>query len=194
MRIVLLGPPGSGKGTQAALLEERLGVPHISTGMLFRSLVKEGSSLGQKVKYILDKGELVPDELTLEILEERITQPDARKGFILDGCPRNLHQAKALDKLLERLGRPVQEAIQIDVDLDEVIDRIAKRAAEEGRSDDTEEVVRKRMDVYHERTEPVCDYYAGKGLLTRVLGTGSVEEVLQLILSVLQAGEREDSA
>jgi adenylate kinase len=194
MRIVLLGPPGSGKGTQAALLEKHLGVPQISTGMLFRSAVKHRSPVGLRVKSILDRGELVPDDLTLEILEERITKPDAARGFILDGYPRNLQQAESLDVLLEKLGQPLDEALQIDVDTDEVISRIAKRAAKEGRSDDNEAVVRKRMEVYHERTEPVCDYYAEKGLLTRVLGTGTVDEVLQLILSALKVAEREASA
>lgn len=194
MRIVLLGAPGSGKGTQAALLQEHLGVPHISTGMLFRAAVKRRSPIGLRVRSILDRGELVPDDLTLEILEQRITKPDASRGFILDGYPRNLQQAESLDELLEKLGRPLDEAIQIDVDLEEVIKRIAERASREHRSDDTEAVARKRMDVYHERTEPVSEYYSEKGLLTQVLGTGTIDEVLQLILSVLQTGKREVSA
>jgi adenylate kinase len=188
MRIVLLGAPGSGKGTQAAMLQKHLGVPHISTGVLFRTAVSEGSSLGRKVKSILDAGELVPDELTLELLVERMALPDAASGFILDGYPRNLAQAESLDELLERLERPVDEVIQIDVDTEEVVSRIAKRAAKQGLSDDTEEVVRNRQRIYFERTAPVVDYYAEKGLLTRVLGTGTVEEVLQLILSVLEMG------
>ncbi|HMB76314.1 MAG TPA: adenylate kinase [Kiloniellaceae bacterium] len=191
MRIVLLGAPGSGKGTQAALLEKKLGVPHISTGVLFREAVRNETPLGVKVKSIMDSGDLVPDDLTLGLLEERMRKPDASGGFILDGYPRNLAQAEALDELMERLGRPVEEAIQIDVDTEEVVKRIARRAAEEGRSDDTEEVVRNRMRVYEEQTAPVAGYYAEKGLLTRVLGTGSIEEVLQLLLSVLDQGEAE---
>lgn len=194
MRIVLLGAPGSGKGTQAALLEEQLGVPHISTGVLFRAAVKEGTELGLKVRSILDRGELVPDDLTLDLLEERMVQDDASSGFILDGYPRNLSQAESLDKLMEKLDYPIDEAIQIDVDTEEVIGRIAKRAAEQGRTDDTEEVVRNRMNVYEEQTAPVVGYYAEKGLLTRVLGTGSIEDVLALILSVLAMGESEGSA
>jgi adenylate kinase len=194
MRIVLLGAPGSGKGTQAALLEKKLGVPHISTGVLFREAVRAQTPLGKQVKSILDRGELVPDDLTLGLLEERMRKTDARKGFILDGYPRNLAQAEALDGLMERLGRPVQEAIQIDVDTGEVVERIARRAAEEGRSDDNEEVVRKRMRIYEEQTAPVADYYEDRGLLTRVLGTGSIEEVLELILSVLDQGAAERSA
>ena len=193
MRIVLLGAPGSGKGTQAALLEQRLGVPHISTGVLFRKAVKDQTDLGKRIKTIMDSGELVPDDLTLELLEERMSRDDTKSGFILDGYPRNLAQAEALDTLLEKLGMPVQEAIQIDVDTEEVVARIARRAAEEGRSDDTEEVVRNRMRVYEEQTAPVVDYYAEQGLLTQVLGTGSIEEVLQLILSVLDQAEEECS-
>lgn len=193
MRIVLLGAPGSGKGTQAALLEQRLGVPHISTGVLFRKAVKDQTDLGKRIKTIMDSGELVPDDLTLELLEERMSRDDTKSGFILDGYPRNLAQAEALDTLLEKLGMPVQEAIQIDVDTEEVVARIARRAAEEGRSDDTEEVVRNRMRVYEEQTAPVVDYYAEQGLLTQVLGTGSIEEVLQLILSVLDQAEAERS-
>lgn len=194
MRIVLLGAPGSGKGTQAALLEKNLGVPHISTGVLFREAVRQETPLGQQVKSILDRGELVPDDLTLGLLEERMRQPDAEQGFILDGYPRNLAQAESLDELMERLGRPVQEAILIEVDPEEVVARIARRAAEEGRSDDTEEVVRKRMRIYEEQTAPVAGFYAERGLLTRVLGSGSIEEVLERILCVLEQGAAERSA
>jgi adenylate kinase len=194
MRIVLLGAPGSGKGTQAALLEERLGVPHISTGVLFRTAVSQQTPLGRKVKSFMDRGELVPDDLTLGLLEERMTHADAERGFILDGYPRNLVQAEALDSLLERLGSPVDEVIQIDVDTEQVVARISKRAAEEGRSDDSDQVVRNRMRVYQEQTAPVADYYADKGLLTRVLGTGTIEEVTQLIFGVLEQGAAQRSA
>lgn len=194
MRIVLLGAPGSGKGTQAALLEKELGVPHISTGELFRTAVSESTPLGLKVRSLLDRGELVPDDLTLELLEERMALPDAANGFILDGYPRNLVQAEALDTLLEKLGRPVDEAIKIDVDTEQVVARIAKRSAEQGRSDDSEGVVRNRMRVYQEQTSPVIGYYENKGLLTRVLGTGSIDDVLQIILSVLEIGTMETSA
>jgi adenylate kinase len=186
MRIVLLGAPGSGKGTQAALLVEDLGLPHISTGELLRSAVKAGTELGAKAKAVMDRGELVSDDIMLGLIEERLAQPDAHAGFILDGYPRNLAQARALDALLERIGQPVDEALQIDVDADMVIARIARRAAEEGRSDDTEEVVRNRMNVYAEQTAPVVDYYAQKGLLSRVLGEGTIEEVFQRIKGVLQ--------
>jgi adenylate kinase len=186
MRIVLLGAPGSGKGTQAALLVQELNLPHISTGELLRSAVKAGSELGMQAKAVMDRGELVSDDIMLGLLGERLSQPDAKAGFILDGYPRNLSQAHALDELLERLDQPVDEALQIDVNVDLVVARIAKRAAEEGRSDDTEEVVRNRMKVYSDQTAPVVDYYAQKGLLSRVLGEGTIEEVFQRIRGVLQ--------
>jgi len=186
MRIVLLGAPGSGKGTQAALLVEELGLPHVSTGELLRSAVKAGTGLGIQARTVMDRGELVPDDIMLELIEERLGQADAQAGFILDGYPRNLAQAQALDKLLGRIEQPIDEALQIDVNVDQVIDRIAKRAEEEGRSDDTSEVVRNRMKVYSEQTAPVIEYYAGQGLLTRILGEGSIEEVFQRIKGVLQ--------
>lgn len=188
MRIVLLGAPGSGKGTQAALLVEELGLPHISTGELLRSAARSGSELGMQAKAVMDRGELVSDDIMLGLIEERLSQPDAEAGFILDGYPRNLPQARALDVVLERLNQPVDEALQIDIDVEMVIARIAKRAAEEGRSDDTEEVVRNRMKVYSEQTAPVVDYYAEKGLLSRVLGEGSIDEVFQRLKGVLQMG------
>jgi adenylate kinase len=186
MRIVLLGPPGSGKGTQAALLVEHLEIPHISTGALLRDAVKSGSELGLRAKTIIDKGELVPDDIVSDMLEERLSQPDVSNGFILDGYPRNLAQAKSLDVMLERIKQPADDAIHIDIDPELIIARIAKRAKEEGRSDDTEETVRNRLRVYEEQTAPVADYYAERGLLTRVLGEGTIDEILQRILSVLK--------
>jgi len=186
MRIVLLGAPGSGKGTQAALLAEEQNLPHISTGELLRSAVKAGTELGQKAKVVMDRGELVSDEIMLGLIEERLSRADVAGGFILDGYPRNIVQAEALDGLLERLDQPVDEALQIDVDVEMVVARIAKRAAEEDRSDDTEETVRKRMDVYAAQTAPVVDYYGDKGVLSRVLGEGSIEEVFQRIKGILQ--------
>ena len=186
MRIVLLGAPGSGKGTQAALLVEHLELPHISTGELLRAAVKEGSELGQQAKAVMDRGELVSDAIMLGLIEERLGQDDARKGFILDGYPRNLAQAAALGDLLERLGQPIDEAVQIDIDEEQVVARIARRAAEEDRSDDNEATVRKRMAVYAEQTAPVVDYYEERGVLSRVLGDGTIDEVLHRILGVLR--------
>ena len=186
MRIVLLGAPGSGKGTQAALLVDELSLPHISTGELLRSAVKAGTALGLKAKEVMDRGELVSDDIMLGLIEERLSRPDVEAGFILDGYPRNIVQAGALNELLDRLDQPVDEALQIDIDIEMVVGRIAKRAAEEGRSDDTEEVVRNRMKVYSVQTAPVVDFYAQKGVLSRVLGEGTIEEVFQRIKGVLQ--------
>lgn len=186
MRIVLLGAPGSGKGTQAALMVEDLKLPHISTGDLLRAAVAAGSELGKKAKAVMDRGELVSDDIMLGLIEERLAQDDVKPGFILDGYPRNIAQAEALDELLDRIGQPVDEALQIDVDPEMVVARIAKRAAQEGRSDDTEEVVRNRLKIYAEQTAPVIDYYARKGILSRVLGEGTIEEVFQRVRGVMQ--------
>jgi adenylate kinase len=190
MRLVILGPPGSGKGTQAALLVEHLKVPHISTGALLRGAIKEGSELGIRARAIIEKGELVPDDIMLGIVEQRLGAEDAAAGFILDGYPRNLAQAEALDAMLERLEKPVQEAIHIDVDEEVIVERIARRAKLEGRSDDTEETVRNRLRVYAEQTAPVANYYEKNGLLTRVWGHGEIDEILQRILSALDINTR----
>ncbi|MDH3902981.1 MAG: adenylate kinase [Xanthomonadales bacterium] len=189
MRIVLLGPPGSGKGTQATLLVKQLGIPHISTGALLRDAAKRGTELGLQAKALSDKGELVPDDVIAGMLEERLGNDDVRNGFILDGYPRNLAQAESLTILLERLDQPVDEAILVDIEPHHILRRIAKRAQEEGRSDDTEETVRNRLRVYANQTAPVADYYAERGLLTKVLGDGSIEEIFQRILSILNLGE-----
>ena len=186
MRIVLLGAPGSGKGTQAALLVKERGLTHISSGELLRSAAKAGTELGLKARLIIDRGELVSDDIMLGLIKERLTQPDVADGFILDGYPRNIDQARALDELLGGLDQPVDEALQIDVDFEMAVKRIARRAAKEERSDDTEEIARNRMKVYSEQTAPVVDYYAHKGILTRVLGDGTAEEVFQRIKGVLQ--------
>jgi adenylate kinase len=187
MRVVLLGAPGSGKGTQAAILKERLAVPHISTGELLRAAGNAGSELGLKAKAVMDRGELVSDDIMLGLIEERLQADDVTNGFILDGYPRNLAQAAALDEVLERIGQPLDIAIQIDIDTEMVVARIAKRAQEEGRSDDSEETVRNRMAIYEAQTAPVVGYYAEHGLLTRVLGDGSIEDVHQRMAAVLQA-------
>ncbi len=186
MRIVLLGAPGSGKGTQAAILREKLAIPHISTGDLLRAAVRDGTEIGKQAESIMAGGNLVPDDMILGLLKERLQQDDIANGYILDGYPRNLAQAEALDQLLDELGLPVQEAIQIDVDTDQVVERIARRAELEGRADDDVETVRHRMTVYENETAPVIDYYANRELLSQILGTGSIEEVSARLLSVLQ--------
>jgi len=186
MRIVLLGAPGSGKGTQAAILTEVLKVPHISTGVLLRRAVQDQTALGKQAEGIMARGDLVPDDLMLALIEERLGQPDASAGFILDGYPRNLSQAEALDQVLARLGAPVEHAVQIDVNPQHIVDRLAKRAELENRNDDDPEVVRKRLQVYTEQTAPVIDYYRGQGKLTGVDGMGTVEEINRRIVAALK--------
>ena len=185
MRIVILGPPGSGKGTQAKMLVGHLGVPHISTGVLLRNAAKRGTELGLLAKSIIDQGELVPDGIMSDMIEERLGRDDVVNGFILDGYPRNVAQAESLDAMLDRLGKPVQEIIHIDVDPEQIIRRLAKRQELEGRVDDAEITVRNRMRVYAEQTAPVADYYEESCRLTRVLGDGPKEEIFQRILSFL---------
>lgn len=189
MRIVLLGAPGSGKGTQAAILRETLKIPHISTGDLLRQAVRDQTELGKQAESIMADGNLVPDEMILGLLRERLGQDDIQSGYILDGYPRNLAQAHALDELLEELSLPVGDAIQIDVDVDEVVERIARRAELEGRSDDNAETVRHRLNVYENDTAPVIDYYARQHKLSQVLGSGSVEDVSERILALLNADD-----
>ena len=185
MRLVLLGAPGSGKGTQAARLREHLQVPHISTGDLLRAAVKAGTPLGLQAKAVMEAGGLVSDEIVLGMLEERLTAGDTGNGFILDGYPRNLAQANALDALLKKLEQPVDIAVQLDVDTELLIERIAGRARVEGRADDTPEAVRNRLKVYNEATTPVVDYYRNAGKLACVDGVGSMDDVFQRILETL---------
>jgi adenylate kinase len=187
MRIVLLGPPGGGKGTQAAILRRHWNIPHVSTGELLRDAVRNETPLGHQCKAIMDAGELVPDDLMLKLLESRFAGDDVGGGFILDGYPRNLAQADALDGLLDRIGQPLDIALLIEVDEEQIVQRIAKRAREEGRSDDTEDVVRKRLQVYAKHTAPVADHYAAAGKLVRVLGEGEVEQITQRILAAIGA-------
>jgi adenylate kinase len=185
MRLVLLGAPGSGKGTQAAMLRAELKVPHISTGDLLRAAVKAGTPLGIKAKAVMEAGKLVSDEIVLGMLEERITQPDARGGFILDGYPRNVAQCEALEALLARIGQPLDIAIKLKVPSELIVERIAGRAAAEGRKDDTPETVRERLRVYAEQTAPVAEHFAAMGRLRIVDGVGGVDEVFRRILAAL---------
>lgn len=183
MRLVLLGAPGSGKGTQATLLKEALQVPHISTGDLLRAAVAAGTPLGLKAKEVMARGELVSDELVLGMLEERLGKDDVKGGFILDGYPRNLAQANALDALLAKLNQPVDVAVQLDVGTELLITRLAGRAQAEGRADDNPESVRNRLRVYSDQTAPVIDFYRGQGKLACVYGVGSVDEVSARVLN-----------
>ena len=185
MRLVLLGAPGSGKGTQAARLKTHLQVPHISTGDLLRAEVAAGSRLGLEAKEVMARGELVSDAILLGMLEDRFSRPDTANGFILDGYPRNLAQADALDGLLRRLGQPMDYAVQLDVPQALLVERIAGRAKAEGRADDAPEAVRTRLEVYENQTAPVIDFYRQHGQLTVVPGVGTLDEVFNRIIEAI---------
>ena len=188
MRLVLLGAPGSGTGTQATRLKEHLQVPHISTGDLLRAEVAAGSTLGLEAKGVMARGELVSDAILLGMLEDRLSRADTANGFILDGYPRNLAQAAALDDLLGRLKQSFDYAVQLDVATELLVERIAGRAQAEGRADDTPESVRTRLQIYNDQTAPVIDYYRQHGQLTVVDGVGSLDEVFTRILEAIQPG------
>lgn len=185
MRIVLLGAPGSGKGTQAALLKTELKIPHISTGDLLRAAVAAGTPLGLKAKAVMEAGQLVSDETVLDILEERLRLADVRGGFILDGYPRNVKQCVALEGLLERIRQPLDIAIKLEVPAELIIDRLAQRAHAEGRGDDKPETVRERLRVYQEQTEPVAEHFAELGKLAIVDGVGELNEIFRRIRAAL---------
>ncbi|MEO6137772.1 MAG: adenylate kinase [Luteimonas sp.] len=185
MRLVLLGAPGSGKGTQATRLKDHLQVPHISTGDLLRAEVAAGSTLGLAAKEIMARGDLVSDEILLGMLEARFSRPDTDNGFILDGYPRNLAQASALGGLLARIGQPIDRAVQLDVDSELLVQRIAGRAKAEGRADDNPESVRKRLDIYAQQTAPVVDYYRQHGMLAMVDGVGTQDQVFTRIVEAI---------
>lgn len=185
MRLVLLGAPGSGKGTQATRLREHLQVPHISTGELLRAAVASGSALGLQAKAVMEAGNLVSDDIVLGMLEERLLKPDTGNGFILDGYPRNLAQAHALDGLLDRIGQPADVAVQLDVATELLVGRLSGRAKLEGRADDSPDAVRKRLAVYSEQTAPVVDFYRNQGKLACVHGEGGMDDVFVRILEAI---------
>ncbi len=213
MRLVLLGAPGAGKGTQAMRMVEKYSVPQISTGDILRKAVADETPLGKDAKVIMDKGELVPDNIVLGLVQARLKQEDCRKGFIFDGFPRNAHQAAVLDKMLSVMGTPLTSAVNIDVDKDELMKRMMGRrtcracgqlynvyfspSKKEGecdrcggalyqRGDDREGTIRKRLDVYEAQTEPLIDYYRRKGILKSVQGTGTVEEIFKKVCNALE--------
>jgi|SRR5215217_536315 len=179
-RVVLVGPPGAGKGTQAVALSQRLSVPHISTGDLFRAHVGDQTPLGKEAKRYLDSGDLVPDLVTNEMVRERLAEPDAKVGFLLDGFPRNIKQAEVLGQILAEYQTSLEAVIQLEVPEDVVVERLLSR----GRSDDTEDVIRRRQHVYTSETQPLLDYYAD--ILVSVDGVGDVDEVSSRVLSALR--------
>lgn len=185
MRLVLLGAPGSGKGTQATRLKDHLQVPHISTGDLLRAEVTAGTPLGLEAKAVMARGDLVSDEILLGMLEDRFSREDTRAGFILDGYPRNLTQAAALDALLKKLGVAFDAAVQLEVDNEQIIERLAGRAQAEGRADDSPESVRHRLNVYDQQTAPVIAFYRDHDQLTVVDGVGSLDEVFARIVKAI---------
>jgi len=178
MKILFLGPPGAGKGTQASLVSEALGLAHVSTGDMFRALDPEGE-LGRRVSEIMESGELVPDDIVIEMLEARISEPDAAGGYILDGFPRTIGQAEALDRFLGEGG--LDRVVVLEVGEDELVTRILAR----GRADDTAEAVRTRLRVYAADTEPLIAHYAPRGIVRRIDGVGAVDEITELILGAL---------
>ncbi len=186
-RLVLLGPPGAGKGTQAARLAERLQIPAISTGDIFRANIKGGTELGRTVQEYTSRGALVPDSVTNAMVRDRLAQADAAEGFLLDGYPRNTAQVDELERILTDLGHPLDRAVEITADPDVVTQRLLKRAQIEGREDDTEDVIRHRLDVYAEQTAPISDVYAQRGLLVQVDGIGDVDEVTERLLAAIDA-------
>ncbi len=185
MRVVLMGPPGAGKGTQAAVVSGRLGIPHVSTGDIFRANVAGGTPLGLEAQKYMDAGEYVPDSVTNEMVRDRLAQPDAAAGFLLDGYPRTVAQVDELAEMLGSASTAIDKVVELTVDTDEVVARLVKRAADQGRSDDTEDVIRRRQEIYNEQTAPLTALYAAQGVLVQVDGTGDVDEVTTRVLDIL---------
>ena len=183
--IILVGPPGAGKGTQAKLLEEALGLPQVSTGELFRFNLKNETELGKLARTYMDRGELVPDEVTVAMVEDRLSKDDCVDGAILDGFPRTLAQAQALDDLLAKLGGKINVVPSIVVDQDVLVERLLNRAILEGRADDNEETIRTRMKVYDDQTKPLLDYYGQKSLVAPVNGQQTIEDVQKDLVKVI---------
>ena len=185
MRVLFMGPPGAGKGTQAALLAQRLGIVHISTGDIFRSNVSQGTALGVRAKAFMDKGEYVPDDVTNDMVRDRLAQPDAQAGFILDGYPRTVAQVLELDSMLADAGEQLDAVIELTADTDELVQRLSKRAQEQGRTDDTPEVIRRRLEVYADSTAPLIALFAERGILTAVDGLGAIDDVTARLVTAL---------
>jgi len=181
VRLLIVGPPGAGKGTQAARIAERFGIPTISTGDIFRANIKNETELGKRVKAIVDAGDYVPDELTNELVSDRLSEADATTGFLLDGYPRTPDQVRFLDELLASHGHKLDAVLRLKADQDEIVRRLTKRAVEQGRADDSEEAIRHRQEVYRRETAPMLEMFRDKGLLIEVDGLGTVDEVTDRI-------------
>ena len=195
-RLLIVGPPGAGKGTQSALLTERFSIPDISTGNIFRANIRNGTPLGKKVKAIVDAGDYVPDSLTNALVTHRLEEPDALDGFLLDGYPRTLDQIAFLDELLAKRGQELDAVIQLVADKEEVVRRLRRRAVDEGRTDDTEDAIRHRQDVYARETAPLIPVFRDRGILIEVDGLGEVADVSARITEALAKrgiGERTDT-
>ncbi|KAE8129107.1 MULTISPECIES: adenylate kinase [Bifidobacterium] len=185
MRLLIMGPQGVGKGTQAALLSEHYGIPAISTGDIFRYNIKNQTALGKEAQSYTDKGELVPDEVTNRIVKDRLAQDDVKNGWILDGYPRNAAQVQALDEMLEALGTPLDYAVALEADHDVLMERMSKRAEQEGRADDTPEAIAERLAIYERETAPLIDIYRSRKQLVTVNGVGDIKEINAKIVELL---------
>jgi adenylate kinase len=187
MRLILMGPPGAGKGTQATTVAAHFGIPAISTGDIFRANVSQGTPLGVEAKRYMDAGDYVPDEVTNRMVRNRIDEPDAEPGFLLDGYPRTTAQVEELDGMITFTGHKLDAAVVLTVDPDELVKRLLQRAQTEGRADDTEDVIRRRQEVYTEQTEPLVELYRARGILVEVDGMGEVDEVTERIFAALDS-------
>lgn len=187
MRLALLGPPGSGKGTQGIVLKDTLSIPHISSGDLLRDAVKNETALGLEAKAFMDAGKLVPDDLVLGMMGERLQQDDCRTGFLLDGFPRTVAQGEALQAMLAEVGAPLDHVVSLAVDEEEIVERIRGRRAEESRDDDNEETVRQRLGVYRSQTAPLLDFYRGLSILCEIDGIGTPEQISSRIMAGIGA-------
>jgi len=186
-RLLLIGPPGAGKGTQAERLSQAFGIPAISTGDIFRHNVKNETELGKQAKAFMDRGEYVPDSLTNDLVRDRLSHADATEGFLLDGYPRTADQVNELDAILAESAHSLDAVILLTANTDEVVRRLLGRAAEQGRADDTEDVIRRRLEVYEEQTAPLISVYAARGLVVSIDGLGPVDQVTGRILEALSA-------
>ena len=190
MRLVVLGPPGAGKGTQAVKLAEQFACADVATGDIFRANVAEGTELGRAAQEYMDRGDLVPDELVIAMVMERLASSDCDAGFVLDGFPRTVAQAEALDRRLAGLGTPLEAALSFDVTEEELLRRLAGRAAAQHRADDAEQTIRHRLEVFAIKTRPLIDYYAHRGLLIKVDAIGTIEVVTKRILAAIEGNRR----